>query len=83
MLRSLGHATLCGALYVVYRSARTVTGEYMLCALFQRCLVLARPVKARDGKFFQVVAGIDSEDIKLESTENGKGMYNKGFWRLC
>ena len=77
MVRSLGHATLCGVLYVAYQSGKTVVGEYMLCALFKSYLVIAMPPKAAATvRTFRIVATISLLDLRLECTDNGKGHTN-------
>ena len=74
MIRSLGHVTLCGALFIAYQSKRTVVGEYMLCALFKSYLVLAIPSEAANvSQAFEIIAAISLIDLHLECTDNGKG----------
>ena len=72
-LRSLGHAVLCGVLHIAYQSRRTVLGKYMVCILFNSCLVLASPAKTGDRKGLEMVANICLADVKIENVDNGKG----------
>lgn len=70
-LRQLGHASLCGALYVAYISQDEVLGNYMFCALFRSHLLLAVP---RSGKLaFEIVAIIGLNDVQMDEADNGKG----------
>lgn len=70
-LRQLGHASLCGALYVAYQSKDEVLGNYMFCALFKAHLLLAVP---RSGKLaFEIVAIIGLDGVQLDNADNGKG----------
>jgi len=70
----LGHAQLCGALYVVYHhSSNEIRGNYMLCALFESRLLLAIPtVKC---KSFEVVAAIDTRCLQIAEPDEGKGRF--------
>lgn len=70
-LRQLGHASLCGALYVAYQSQDEVLGNYIFCALFRSHLLLAAPMS---GKLtFEIVAIINLNDVQMDRADNGKG----------
>lgn len=73
-LRVLGHAKLCGALFVVYQANDGMHGQYMLCALFLRHLLLAIPEAG--SKRFKVVAVINTVDLQIEPTDDGRGGLN-------
>lgn len=63
---------LCGVLHVAYQSKQRVLGEYMLCALFNSCLILGLPNE--NGRYYKIVASISLIDLRIEATDNGKGM---------
>ena len=46
----------------------------MLCALFRSCLILAQTKSCSGPKAFSVVASLALGDLRLESTDNGKGL---------
>ena len=70
-LRRLGHASLCGVLYVAYQSNREVLGSYMLCALFESYMLLAR-LRPWDSKF-EILAIISLGDMQLDKADCGRG----------
>jgi hypothetical protein len=70
-LRALGHAVLCGVLHVAYQTKQGVYGSYMLCALFNSCLVFG--ISCENGKRFNIVATINLSDVSIEAADNGKG----------
>ena len=75
MLRSLGHSILCGALHFAYQGGKGIVGEYMLCALFKSCLVLATPPKASDtDQRYKITASISLMDLRTEAADDGKGL---------
>ncbi len=69
--RTLGHAVLCGVLHVAYQTRTTVQGEYMLCILFESYMLLA--TASEDLQQFHVAVCMHVADIKIETTEDGKG----------
>ena len=72
LFRILGRAVLVGALHVAYQSKSHVQGGYMVSILFTSYLVLAVP--ANDQGRFNVVATIHLADLKMVSTQDGKGL---------
>lgn len=70
-VRSLGHASLCGVLYVAYQSKDDYIGSYMLCALFASHLLFAVPKPA--GVPFEIVAIITLGDMQIENSDSGRG----------
>ena len=70
-LRMLGHALLCGVLYVAYQSMQDALGNYMLCALFKDHLLLA--ASRLGGLKFEIVAIISLNDLQVDKADNGKG----------
>lgn len=71
-LRQLGHVLLCGVLHVTYETKNGVEGDYMVCLLFKSCLVLA--TLGAGGATYDITAGIGLSDLKIEETDNGKGV---------
>lgn len=71
LIRHLGHVNLCGVLHVAYQSRRDVKGQYMLCALFRSCLIIAVPEKSSPG--YTVVACVPLCTAQLEDADNGRG----------
>ncbi|CAL8580126.1 hypothetical protein XPA_005859 [Xanthoria parietina] len=82
-LRLLGHATLCGVLYVAYEAEKEVCGAYMLCVLFKTHLLLAVPQS--DTFRYHVVALIDLHGSQTEKSDDGRGLqcHTASFsWKL-
>ena len=71
-LRQLGHVLLCGVLHVAYETKHGVNGGYMICLLFRSYLLLA--TLGASGTTYEITAGIGLSDLRIEETENGKGM---------
>ena len=71
-LRQLGHVLLCGVLHVTYETKTGVQGDYMVCLLFKSCLLLAR--LGAGGATYEITAGIGLSDLRVEETDNGRGM---------
>ena len=70
-IRALGHASLCGVLYVAYQSEREVLGNYMLCALFNSYMLLAQ---AKPGASkFGIAAILSLSDLQVDQADNGRG----------
>lgn len=70
-LRLLGHAILCGVLYVAYQSKKDLRGDYMLCVLFKSYLILAVPKPG--GTQYCVIAIMSLSDIQIDKSDNGRG----------
>ena len=70
-IRALGHASLCGVLYVAYQAEREVRGNYMLCASFSSYLLLAQP-KPRTSKF-EIAAILSLSDLQVDQADSGRG----------
>ncbi|KAL8735333.1 MAG: hypothetical protein Q9166_000878 [cf. Caloplaca sp. 2 TL-2023] len=82
-LRLLGHATLCGVLYVAYESEKDVCGAYMLCVLFRSHLLLA--IQQPDTLRYDVVALISLHGSQIEKADDGRGLqcHTASFsWKL-
>ena len=71
LIRHLGHINLCGVLHVTYQTRKEVKGQYMLCALFRSCMILATPEKNSPG--YNVVACIPINAVVVEEADNGRG----------
>lgn len=67
----LGHASLCGVLYIAYQSKGDLRGDYMLCVLFKSYLLLATP--KRGSTRYNVMAIMSVLDIQVEKPDNGRG----------
>ena len=72
-LRFLGHASLCGVLFVAYESGSEVCGDYMLCALFKSHLLIAVPTEGRSS--FDIVAIITLSGMQIHQSNEGQGRY--------
>ena len=72
ILRVLGHIQLCGVLYVAHETTDRVTGQYMLCALYRSCLVIATPNKSLS--IYTVAAVIPLFNATIDEADNGKGL---------
>lgn len=73
-LRLLGHASLCGVLFVAYQaydSQSDMRGEYMLCVLFKSYFLLAR--HENGSSKYKVVMIMSLRDIQVDSSNNGRG----------
>ncbi|KAL8766511.1 MAG: hypothetical protein Q9209_006727 [Squamulea sp. 1 TL-2023] len=86
-LRLLGHAALCGVLYVAYESEKEVCGAYMLCVLFKSHLLLAVPqaVTQTDILRYDVIALINLHGSQVEKADDGRGLqcHTASFsWKL-
>ncbi|KAI4254091.1 MAG: hypothetical protein L6R42_007332 [Xanthoria sp. 1 TBL-2021] len=82
-LRLLGHAILCGVLYIAYESEKEVCGAYMLCVLFKTHLLLAVPQS--DTFRYHVVALINLHGSQIEKSDDGRGLqcHTASFsWKL-
>lgn len=71
LLRRLGHVYACGVLHVAYQRHDNFRGQYMLCALFRRFLVLA--TSNRQYSRFKLIASISLKNAAIEKADNGKG----------
>jgi hypothetical protein len=71
LIRKFGHVIMCGVLHVTYQTKVDVKGQYMLCAMFRSCMVLAALNKTAPG--YTVVACIPRSGLSMEEPDNGKG----------
>ena len=69
-LRLMGHADLCGVLYVAYQTIHGLRGDYMLSMLFKSYLLLALP---KSGTRYEIVAIIGLGDARVDTPDNGRG----------
>jgi hypothetical protein len=72
--RMLGRSTHCGVLHVAYQTKFQVDGSYAMCMLFVSHLILAIP--SRSSPKFMILAVVHLSDLKLDSSTDGKGMYD-------
>jgi len=73
LIRHLGHVRACGVLHIAYQTKKDVKGQYMLCAVFGSCLLLATPDKSGPG--YTVVACISLTSISIEEPDSGRGQH--------
>lgn len=66
----MGHANLCGVLYVAYQTVYGLRGDYMLSILFKSYLLLALP---KPGTRYEIVAIIGLGDVRVDKPDNGRG----------
>jgi hypothetical protein len=71
-LQLLGHVKLVGALYIAYRSRDRIKGAYVICVLFESCLLLASCDE--DSSKYRVLVGIALANATIEETDNAKGL---------
>ncbi|CAI6339689.1 unnamed protein product [Periconia digitata] len=72
VFRLLGHVLLCGVLHVAYSTPERPRGQYMVCALYKSCLVIA--TSNRGYTPYQVVASIALANASIELPDNGRGL---------
>ncbi|EGC49753.1 conserved hypothetical protein [Histoplasma capsulatum var. duboisii H88] len=83
VLHDFGPIKVCGALHVTYQAKDSVTGEYMLCCLFSKYLLLAAPCE--DNRKFNAVAVILVQGASIEPADNCIGLhclYAPFSWKL-
>ncbi|KAJ5662540.1 uncharacterized protein N7477_010156 [Penicillium maclennaniae] len=81
--KELGPLTLCGVLHITYQTPETIVGEFMVCVLFNCYLIFVKGIE--DFRRLQVVACIYLGDLRMDSTQNGRGLYCYGCpfsWKL-
>ncbi|KAI4794339.1 hypothetical protein E4T45_12400, partial [Aureobasidium sp. EXF-8846] len=72
LFQRLGRLSLCGTLYVAYRNKTKFNGCYMICVLYESCLLLALP--DRSSSRYKVVVGTSLASTSIEESDNGKGL---------
>ncbi|KAI4803463.1 hypothetical protein E4T45_11094, partial [Aureobasidium sp. EXF-8846] len=72
LFQRLGRLSLCGTLYVAYRNKTKFSGCYMICILYESCLLLALP--DRSSSRYKVVVGTSLASTSIEESDNGKGL---------
>jgi hypothetical protein len=73
VFRLLGHVLLCGVLHVTFQTSEPrIKGQYMVCALYKSCLVLA--TSNRFHTPYTVVASIQLANGSIEDSDNGRGV---------
>ncbi|KAL8831633.1 MAG: hypothetical protein Q9191_000747 [Dirinaria sp. TL-2023a] len=70
-LRLLGHALLCGVLYLAYQTPNGLRGDFMLCVLFRSYLLIARP--CLESPNYNTEALIFLGNVRIEEPCNGRG----------
>ncbi|ODH52599.1 hypothetical protein GX48_01084 [Paracoccidioides brasiliensis] len=69
ILHDFGPIKVCGVLHVAYQIKEGLTGEYMVCCLFSKYLLLA--TASEDHRKFNAVAVIYVPGVRLEPADNG------------
>ncbi|KAF3490608.1 RSP protein [Arthroderma uncinatum] len=72
ILRDFGPIKVCGILHVTYETLESITGDYMVCALFSSHLLLA--AACIEHRNFTVVAIIGTTRAKIESVDEKPGL---------
>ncbi|KAF2471073.1 uncharacterized protein BDR25DRAFT_286486 [Lindgomyces ingoldianus] len=72
VFRLLGHIRLCGVLHVAFQGQERVKGQYMMCALYKSCLMLATTNRLFIP--YNVVASISLANGSIEEPDNGRGL---------
>ncbi|KAJ5623534.1 hypothetical protein N7490_012139 [Penicillium lividum] len=81
--KDLGPMTLCGVLHVTYQAPEQTNGEFMVCVLFNSYFLIAKTVD--DSHRLEVVACIYMDDLKMDTIQNGRGIYCYGCpfsWKI-
>ncbi|PGH07565.1 hypothetical protein AJ79_06235 [Helicocarpus griseus UAMH5409] len=73
VLHDFGPIKVCGVLHVAYQTKESVNGEYMMCCLFNKFLLLA--TASESYRKFNAVAIIHIPGIKLEAADSGTGLH--------
>lgn len=69
-MRDLGHAKLCGVLFVAYQArSGGIGGDFMLCALFNSYMLLASSEPGYKRFIIDAIIGLDT--LRLDSACNG------------
>lgn len=69
--KDLGPMLLCGVLHVTYQTTETITGEFMVCVLFNRYMLFAKGIN--DLRRLEAVASVYLDKAKIEVLQNGRG----------
>lgn len=71
--KDLGPMILCGVLHVTYQTSEQITGDFMVCVLFNTYFFIAKVVG--DSHRLEVVACIYMDDLKMDTIQNGRGKF--------
>lgn len=69
--KDLGPMILCGVLHVTYQTTETITGEFMVCVLFNRYMLFAKGID--DLRRLEAVACVYLDKAKIDVLQNGRG----------
>ena len=75
----LGRLSLCGALYLAYRTKSGIKGQYVVCVLYDSCLVFATAQSPSD---YRVLVAAPLSLSKVEESDNGKGLFARTMWHI-
>ncbi|KAH8815214.1 hypothetical protein F5884DRAFT_871406 [Xylogone sp. PMI_703] len=80
IIRSFGHARLCGVLYISWQTNSGFDGQHFICILYREYLVLASASKAV--QVYTVQACIPLRTLKVEDCSNDTGKYKPSMFIL-
>lgn len=69
--KDLGPMILCGVLHVTYQTSELITGDFMVCVLFNNYFLIAKVIE--DSHRLEVIACIYMDDLKMDTIQNGRG----------
>ncbi|PNS17392.1 Dynamin-binding protein [Sphaceloma murrayae] len=67
----LGRLLLCGALYIAYRGNTNIKGQYVVCALYESCMIVA---DAKSSTKYNVLLVAPLATASIEEPDNGKAL---------
>lgn len=71
--KDLGPMILCGVLHVTYQTSEQITGDFMVCVLFNNYFLIAKIID--DSHRLEAVACIYMDDLKMDTIQNGRGKF--------
>jgi len=71
VFRHMGRLSLCGALFVAYKTRNGIKGQYAACALYESCFIIA---SAPNLFQYRVLVVAPLSLSKVDEADNGKGM---------
>ncbi|KAJ5909406.1 hypothetical protein N7504_004049 [Penicillium tannophilum] len=81
--KDLGPMILCGVLHVTYQTSEQIAGDFMVCVLFNNYFLIAKIID--DSHRLEAVACIYMDDLKMDTIQNGRGIYCYGCpfsWKI-
>ncbi|KAJ6114362.1 hypothetical protein N7486_000140 [Penicillium sp. IBT 16267x] len=81
--KDLGPMILCGVLHVTYQTSELITGDFMVCILFNGYFLITKATV--DYHRLVVIACIYMDDLKMDTIQNGRGIFCYGCpfsWKI-